>query len=344
MSTLNQNKKILVTGAAGFIGYHLSKRLLDLNFTVVGIDNMNDYYDVGLKRARLALLKPYPAFTFYEIDLADKAALDELFAEKRFDIVVNLAAQAGVRYSITNPDAYINSNVIGFFNILEACRHSYDNGARGVQHLVYASSSSVYGSNEKVPYSTDDKVDNPVSLYAATKKSNELMAHAYSKLYKIPSTGLRFFTVYGPMGRPDMAYFGFTNKLVKGEKIQIYNYGDMKRDFTYIDDIVTGVINVMGKAPAETADGAPYKIYNIGNNKPESLLYFVETLEKCLMREEIIDHPAEKEFLSMQPGDVYQTYADVDELVRDFGFKPSTSLEDGLGRFAKWYKEYYTVD
>ena len=246
-----------------------------------------------------------------------------------------------MRYSITNPDAYINSNVIGFFNILEACRHSYDNGARGVQHIVYASSSSVYGSNEKVPYSTDDKVDNPVSLYAATKKSNELMAHAYAKLYKIPSTGLRFFTVYGPMGRPDMAYFGFTNKLVNGEKIQIYNYGDMRRDFTYIDDIVTGIVNVMRKPPTETADGAPYKVYNIGNNKPESLLFFIETLEKCLIREGVIDHPAEIELLPMQPGDVYQTYADVDELVRDFGFKPSTSLEEGLGRFAKWYKEYY---
>ena len=336
-----RSKKVLVTGAAGFIGYFLSKRLLEMQCTVVGIDNVNDYYDVSLKRARLALLQNEPGFTFYEIDLADKAALDELFAEKQFDIVVNLAAQAGVRYSITNPDAYINSNIIGFFNVLEACRHSYDNGARGVEHLVYASSSSVYGSNEKVPYATDDKVDNPVSLYAATKKSNELMAHAYSKLYKIPSTGLRFFTVYGPMGRPDMAYFGFTNKLVKGEKIQIYNYGDMKRDFTYIDDIVTGVINVMGKAPAETIDGAPYKIYNIGNNKPENLLYFVETLEKCLMHEGVIIRPVEKEFLPMQPGDVYQTYADVADLVRDFGFQPNTSLEEGLGRFVKWYKSYY---
>ena len=336
-----RSKKVLVTGAAGFIGYFLSKRLLEMQCTVVGIDNMNDYYDVSLKRARLALLRNEPGFTFYEIDIADKAALDELFAEKQFDIVVNLAAQAGVRYSITNPDAYINSNIIGFFNVLEACRHSYDNGARGVEHLVYASSSSVYGSNEKVPYSTDDKVDNPVSLYAATKKSNELMAHAYAKLYKIPSTGLRFFTVYGPMGRPDMAYFGFTNKLVKGEKIQIYNYGDMKRDFTYIDDIVTGVIHVMGKAPAETADGAPYKIYNIGNNKPENLLYFVETLEKCLMREGVINRPVEKEFLPMQPGDVYQTYADVADLVRDFGFQPNTSLEEGLSRFVKWYKAYY---
>ncbi|HHT54440.1 MAG TPA: SDR family NAD(P)-dependent oxidoreductase [Clostridiales bacterium] len=330
-----QNKKILVTGAAGFIGYFLSKRLLDMGCTVVGIDNLNDYYDVSLKHARLKLLRPYSEFAFYKIDLADKQAIDRLFAGERFDIVVNLAAQAGVRYSITNPEAYINSNIVGFFNILEAFRHN------PVEHLVFASSSSVYGTNKKVPYSTGDKVDNPVSLYAATKKSNELMAHAYSKLYKIPSTGLRFFTVYGPMGRPDMAYFSFTNKLVRGEKIQIFNYGDMKRDFTYIDDIVTGVVNVMCKVPDETEDGAPYKIYNIGNNKPEDLLYFVETLEKCLMSEGIINKPAEKEFLPMQPGDVYQTYADVDDLARDFGFRPSTSLEEGLSRFAKWYKEYY---
>lgn len=330
-----KDKKILVTGAAGFIGYFLSKRLLDDGCTVVGLDNINDYYDVNLKCARLEQLKPYKNFTFYKIDLADKPAIDKLFSEEGFDIVVHLAAQAGVRYSITNPEAYINSNIIGFFNVLEACRHN------PVEHLVYASSSSVYGTNKKVPYSTEDKVDNPVSLYAATKKSNELMAHAYSKLYKIPTTGLRFFTVYGPMGRPDMAYFGFTNKLVMGEKIQIFNFGDMKRDFTYIDDIVTGVINVMKKTPSETEDGAPYKVYNIGNNKPENLLYFVETLEKCLISEGIIDKPAEKEFLPMQPGDVYQTYADVDELVRDFGFKPNTSLEEGLSKFAKWYKEYY---
>ena len=338
-----KGKKILVTGAAGFIGFYLAKRLLEQDCAVVGIDNMNDYYDVSLKRARLELLRPYAKFAFYQIDIADKPALDELFAEKQFDIVVNLAAQAGVRYSITNPDVYINSNIIGFYNVLEACRHSYDNGARGVEHLVYASSSSVYGTNEKVPYATDDKVDNPVSLYAATKKSNELMAHAYAKLYKIPATGLRFFTVYGPMGRPDMAYFGFTNKLVKGETIQIFNYGDMKRDFTYIDDIVTGIVNVMGNPPAETVDGAPYKVYNIGNNKPENLLYFVETLEKLLLREGVIHRPAEKEFLPMQPGDVYQTYADVDELVRDFGFQPNTSLEEGLERFVTWYKAYYNV-
>lgn len=335
MSILTSDKKVLVTGAAGFIGSNLSRRLLDMGVTVIGIDNFNDYYDVNLKFARLEMLKPYEKFTFIKMDLADKESIDKLFEEEKFDIVVNLAAQAGVRYSITNPEAYINSNLIGFFNILEACRHN------PVEHLVYASSSSVYGTNKKVPYSTDDKVDNPVSLYAATKKSNELMAHAYSKLYKIPSTGLRFFTVYGPMGRPDMAYFGFTNKLVKGEKIQIFNFGDMKRDFTYIDDIVTGVVNVMGKVPNETEDGAPYKVYNIGNNSPENLLYFVETLEKCLMKEKIIDKPAEKELLPMQPGDVYQTYADVDELVKDFGFKPNTTLEEGLSKFAKWYREFY---
>lgn len=330
-----KNKKILITGAAGFIGYYLSKRLLDRGFTVVGLDNLNDYYDVNLKHARLDLLKPYENFNFQKIDLSDKAAIDKLFLDKNFDIVVNLAAQAGVRYSITNPDAYINSNIVGFMNILEACRHN------PVEHLVYASSSSVYGTNKKVPYSTEDKVDNPVSLYAATKKSNELMAHAYSKLYNIPTTGLRFFTVYGPMGRPDMAYFGFTDKLVRGEKIQIFNFGDMKRDFTYIDDIVTGVVNVMGKVPDKTEDGVPYKVYNIGNNKPENLLYFVETLENCLMKEGIIDKPLEKELLPMQQGDVYQTYADVDDLVRDFNFKPSTSLAEGLSRFAKWYKEFY---
>ena len=326
---------MLVTGAAGFIGAALSKRLLETGISVTGIDNINDYYDVELKYERLKDLETYSNFRFIKMDIADKAAIDKLFDDEKFDIVVNLAAQAGVRYSITNPDAYINSNLIGFFNILEACRN------HPVEHLVYASSSSVYGSNKKVPYSVEDKVDNPVSLYAATKKSNELMAHAYSKLYKIPSTGLRFFTVYGPMGRPDMAYFGFTNKLVKGEKIQIFNFGDMKRDFTYVDDIVTGIVNVMGKAPEETEDGAPYKVYNIGNNQPENLLYFVETLEKCLMKEGIISAPAEKELLPMQPGDVYQTYADVTDLINDFGFKPSTSLEEGLSRFAKWYKTYY---
>lgn len=336
MSNLN-GKKILVTGAAGFIGYFLSQRLLDIGCSVIGIDNLNDYYDVNLKHARLDLLKLYDGFMFHKVDISDKSEIDKLFSEERFDIVVNLAAQAGVRYSITNPDAYINSNIIGFYNILEACRHN------PVEHLVYASSSSVYGTNKKVPYSIEDKVDNPVSLYAATKKSNELMAHVYSKLYKIPTTGLRFFTVYGPMGRPDMAYFSFTNKIVKGEKVQIFNFGNMKRDFTYIDDIITGVVNVMGKIPEESEDGAPYKIYNIGNNKPEDLLHFVEILEKCLMREGIINKPVEKEFLPMQPGDVYQTYADVDDLVRDFGFKPDTVLEEGLSRFVKWYKDYYKI-
>jgi len=337
MKTLN-TKKILVTGAAGFIGYFLCQRLLDMGSTVVGIDNLNDYYDVSLKHERLHLLEPYKKFSFHKIDISDRAAIEKLVSNENFNIVVNLAAQAGVRYSIINPEAYINSNIVGFFNILETCRHN------PVDHLVYASSSSVYGLNKKVPYSTKDKVDNPVSLYAATKKSNELMAYAYSKLYKIPTTGLRFFTVYGPMGRPDMAYFSFTNKLVKGEKIQIFNFGDMKRDFTYIDDIITGVVNVMSKTPSENEDGAPYKIYNIGNNKPENLLYFVETLEKCLIKEGIIVRPGEKEFLPMQPGDVYQTYADVDELVRDFNFKPRTSLEEGLAKFVKWYKEYYNKE
>ena len=337
MKTLN-TKKILVTGAAGFIGYFLCQRLLDMGSTVVGIDNLNDYYDVSLKHERLHLLEPYKKFSFHKIDISDRAAIEKLVSNENFNIVVNLAAQAGVRYSIINPEAYINSNIVGFFNILETCRHN------PVEQLVYASSSSVYGTNKKVPYSIEDKVDNPVSLYAATKKSNELMAYAYSKLYKIPTTGLRFFTVYGPMGRPDMAYFSFTNKLVKGEKIQIFNFGDMKRDFTYIDDIITGVINIMSKTPSENEGGVPYKLYNIGNNKPENLLYFVETLEKCLIKEGIIEKPGEKEFLPMQPGDVYQTYADVDELVRDFNFKPSTSLEEGLTKFVKWYKEYYNKE
>ena len=327
--------KVLVTGAAGFIGYYLSERLLKEGVQVVGYDNLNDYYDTRLKDARLEILNKYDGFTFIKGNLADKDKVMSVFSEHKPEIVVNLAAQAGVRYSITNPEAYMESNMIGFFNILEACR------AYPVKHLVYASSSSVYGTNKKVPYSTEDKVDNPVALYAATKKSNELMAHAYSKLYKIPATGLRFFTVYGPMGRPDMAYFGFTNKLVKGEKIQIFNFGDMKRDFTYVDDIVTGIVNVMKRPPVENEDGELYKVYNIGNNKPEDLLYFVETLERCLMKEGIIDKPAEKEFLPMQPGDVYQTYADVDDLIKDFNFKPSTSLEEGLSRFAKWYKEIY---
>jgi UDP-glucuronate 4-epimerase len=330
-------KTILITGAAGFIGSNLAKALISDN-KIVGFDNVNDYYDVNLKEYRLSQLSCNPNFTFIKGDLADKQAVDSIFEEYQPDIVVNLAAQAGVRYSIDNPQAYIDSNLIGFFNILEACRNN------PVEHLVYASSSSVYGSNKKVPYSTDDKVDNPVSLYAATKKSNELMAHAYSKLYDIPATGLRFFTVYGPAGRPDMAYFKFTNKLVKGEKIQIYNHGDMYRDFTYIDDIVTGVINVMNKAPEVNEDGVKYKVYNIGNNSPESLMDFVNILEQKLIKYGIIDHEAEKELLPMQPGDVYQTYADVSELEKDFGFKPSTSLEEGLDRFAKWYKDFYEAD
>lgn len=332
------NTTVVVTGAAGFIGSYLSKNLLDSDSSIkiIGIDCITDYYDVSLKEERLNMLSNYgDRFNFIKGDISDKSLIDEIFSKYKPDVVVNLAAQAGVRYSITNPDAYIKSNLIGFYNILEACRHY------PVKHLVFASSSSVYGTNKKVPYSTEDKVDNPVSLYAATKKSNELMAHAYCKLYKIPATGLRFFTVYGPMGRPDMAYFKFTNKLVKGEPIEIYNMGDMYRDFTYIDDIVKGIVNVMQKSPDETEDGAPYKIYNIGNNKPESLMYFVETLEKCLINEGIISEPGKKVLLPMQPGDVYQTYADVKELEKDFGFKPSTSLETGLANFAKWYKGYY---
>jgi UDP-glucuronate 4-epimerase len=326
--------KIFITGVAGFIGSNLANFLIKDNI-IIGFDNVNDYYDANLKDYRLSQLEQYENFTFIKGDLSDKQTVDSIFEQYHPDIVVNLAAQAGVRYSIDNPQAYIDSNIIGFFNILEACRNY------PVKHLVYASSSSVYGSNKKVPYSTDDKVDNPVSLYAATKKSNELMAHAYSKLYDIPCTGLRFFTVYGPAGRPDMAYFKFTNKLVKGEKIQLYNYGDMYRDFTYIDDIVTGVVNVMNKAPDPNGDGVKYKIYNIGNNHPESLKDFVDILEDKLLKYKIIDHKVEKELLPMQPGDVYQTYADVSELEKDFGFKPSTSLDEGLDKFAQWYKEYY---
>lgn len=341
MKTVNLNgKTILVTGAAGFIGSYLCKKLLDSikDVSVIGLDCITDYYDVSLKEERLSMLASYgERFVFVKADISDAVVLQEIFKKHSPTVVVNLAAQAGVRYSITNPDAYIKSNIIGFYNIIEACRHN------PVEHLVFASSSSVYGSNKKVPYSTDDKVDNPVSLYAATKKTDELIAHAYSKLYKIPCTGLRFFTVYGPMGRPDMAYFKFTDKLVKGEPIQIYNNGDMYRDFTYIDDIVTGIVNVMQKSPTETEDGAPYKIYNIGNNKPESLLRFVEILEQCLIKEGIIKEPGKKEFLPMQPGDVYQTYADVSDLERDFGFKPATSLEKGLGDFAGWYKKFYKI-
>ena len=343
-----KGKTIFVTGAAGFIGSNLCKALLkdeDIKL-IVGIDNMNDYYDVNLKEYRLKELVSYNNFKFVKGSIADKALIDNIFNEYKPDIVVNLAAQAGVRYSITNPDAYIESNMLGFYNILEACRHSYDNGAKGVEHLVYASSSSVYGTNKKIPYSTQDKVDNPVSLYAATKKSNELFAHAYSKLYNIPSTGLRFFTVYGPAGRPDMAYFGFTNKLLKGETIQIFNYGNCKRDFTYIDDIVTGVVNVMKKTPDPNENGVRYKVYNIGNNQPENLLDFVDILQQELVNAEVLpkdyDFEAHKELVPMQPGDVEITYADVDELVKDFGFKPNTSLREGLRRFAKWYKEFYS--
>lgn len=339
-------KEILVTGCSGFIGAHLCRRILEQeeDIWILGMDNMNDYYSVELKEERLMGLKKYKNFKFVKGNIEDKGFVQALFQIYNFDIVVNLAAQAGVRYSITNPDAYIQSNINGFYNILEACRGSCEKQSdsyQGVQHLVYASSSSVYGSNKKVPYSTVDKVDNPVSLYAATKKSDELMAYAYGKLYGIPSTGLRFFTVYGPMGRPDMAYFKFTNKMTAGEPIQIYNHGDLYRDFTYIDDIVQGIRMVMKKKPDLDDDGVPYKIYNIGNNIPENLLYFVETLEKVLLEQGIICEPAKKELLPMQPGDVYQTYADIDDLVRDFGFKPATSLEDGLRSFAKWYKDFY---
>ena len=332
---LDTNKKYLITGAAGFIGFFLSKSLLEKGAEVIGFDNVNDYYDVSLKEARLDILNRFDKFTFIKADLADKTAVNEVFDKFRPNIVVNLAAQAGVRYSIENPDAYIESNIIGFYNVLEACRHY------PVEHLVYASSSSVYGANKKIPFSTDDKVDNPVSLYAATKKSNELMAHCYSKLYSIPSTGLRFFTVYGPMGRPDMAYFSFTKKILNGEAINIFNNGNMERDFTYIDDIVTGIENILCNPPKENDDGAKYKIYNIGNNKPEKLMDYIECLEKALSKAYGREVKAEKKFLPMQPGDVPRTYADVSELERDFGFKPDTSIQEGLQKFANWYKEFY---
>lgn len=347
-----RGKTIFVTGVAGFIGSNLVKRLYNdvEDVTVIGIDNMNDYYDVRLKEIRLEGLSAHPSFVFVKGNIADKAIITGIFEKHKPQIVVNLAAQAGVRYSITNPDAYVESNLIGFYNILEACRHSYDNGATGVEHLVYASSSSVYGSNEKVPYSTDDKADSPVSLYAATKKSNELMAHAYSKLYNVPSTGLRFFTVYGPAGRPDMAYFGFTDKLREGKTIQIFNYGNCKRDFTYIDDIVEGVVRVMQKAPDKVngEDGLPlppYAVYNIGNNNPDNLLDFVQILSEELVRAGVLtedyDFEAHRELVPMQPGDVPVTYADTSALEADFGFKPSTSLREGLRRFAEWYKGFY---
>lgn len=344
------SKIVLITGAAGFIGSHVALRLLRdyPKIQIVGVDNLNDYYDVSLKEWRLnqieqcAAKRPDSQWIFQKGDIADKMFVDKLFQTYHFDIVVNLAAQAGVRYSIENPDAYIQSNIVGFYNILEACRYSYGSGVKGVQHLVYASSSSVYGNQQKVPYSTDDNVDNPVSLYAATKKSNELFAHSYAKLYKIPCTGLRFFTVYGPAGRPDMAYFGFTDKLRKDETIRIFNYGNCKRDFTYIDDIVEGVIRVMRQAP-ETE--TPYALYNIGNSHPENLLEFVDILQQELVRAGVLpeeyDFEAHKELVPMQPGDVEQTFADTYALERDFGFKPKTSLREGLRKFAEWYKEYY---
>ena len=342
-----ENKTILVTGAAGFIGANLAKRLLNdfATVKVIGIDSITDYYDVRLKQERLDELNRYgERFIFVKDNIANKAAIEDIFTQYQPQVVVNLAAQAGVRYSITNPDAYIESNLIGFYNILEACRH------HGVEHLVYASSSSVYGSNKKVPYSTDDKVDNPVSLYAATKKSNELMAHAYSKLYNIPSTGLRFFTVYGPCGRPDMAYFGFTNKLLKGDTIQIFNYGNCKRDFTFVDDIVEGVVRIMQHAPEKQngEDGLPippYKVYNIGNSSPENLLDFVQILQEELIRAGVLpqdyDFEAHKQLVPMQPGDVPVTFADTTPLEEDFGFRPHTSLREGLRKFAEWYKEFY---
>lgn len=350
--------QVLITGAAGFIGSNLVERLLTTQpgIEIVNLDSVNDYYDVSIKEYRLRRLEQLAAqhteckYTFVKGNLADKSLIDRLFAEYDFEIVVNLAAQAGVRYSITNPDAYIESNLIGFYNILEACRHSYDGGKRGVQHLVYASSSSVYGSNKKVPYSTDDKVDKPVSLYAATKKSNELLAHSYSKLYNIPSTGLRFFTVYGPAGRPDMAYFGFTDKLRNGETIEIFNYGNCKRDFTYVDDIVEGVQRVMYHAPTRCTgfDGLPeppYAVYNIGNSNPENLLDFVTILQEELVAAGVLpadyDFDAHKRLVPMQPGDVPITYADTTALERDLGFKPHTPLRDGLRAFARWYKEFY---
>lgn len=331
MNQLDIGKTYLITGGAGFIGFHLSKSLLEKGAEVIGFDNLNSYYDVSLKEDRLAVLQQYEHYTFLKGDLSDKRDVFQLFQEYHPQIVVNLGAQAGVRYSIDNPDAYMQSNVMGFFHILEGCRYF------PVEHLVYASSSSVYGGNEKIPFSVQDKVDEPVSLYAATKKANELLAYSYSKLYRIPATGLRFFTVYGPFGRPDMAYFKFTKKILAGEPIQIYNKGDMYRDFTYIDDIVKGVENILCNPPERDAKGAAYTLYNIGNNKPEKLMDFIAALEKCLGKSAV------KEYLPMQPGDVYQTYADVSDLINDYDFKPDTTIEEGLAKFVAWYREYYKI-
>ncbi len=329
LKSVDAKKIYLVTGAAGFIGMHLAKRLLDLGCVVIGLDNINDYYDVQLKYARLDILKKYDRFAFYKVDMAEKEALAALFNENSIDVVINLAAQAGVRYSIENPGVYIQSNIVGFFNILENCRR------HPVKHLLYASSSSVYGANEKVPFSTGDKVDHPVSLYAATKKSNELMAYTYSHLYRIPATGLRFFTVYGPYGRPDMAYFSFTKAILEDRPIPVFNNGDMYRDFTYIDDVVSGILPLIENSPVLTMPDTPYKLYNIGNNRPEKLLDFIGAIENAVGKKAV------KEFYPMQPGDVYQTYADVTELMRDVGFKPNTSIQEGIGRFVAWYKEFY---
>lgn len=326
---VNAEKTYFITGGAGFIGFYLTKALLEKGAGVIGFDNLNDYYEVSLKEERLNILQGYPDYQFVKGDLADKEKVFATFIEHKPQIVVNLGAQAGVRYSIDNPDSYIQSNIVGFYHVLEACRNF------PVEHLVFASSSSVYGGNKKVPFSTDDKVDQPISLYAATKKSNELMAYSYSKLYGIPLTGLRFFTVYGPMGRPDMAYFKFAKKIMNGEPIQIYNNGDMRRDFTYIDDIVIGIESVLCNPPGEDENGAAYKIYNIGNHQPEQLMDYISILEKCLGKK------AEKEYLPMQPGDVYETYADVQEIMNDFGFKPSITIEEGLSKFAEWFLDYY---
>lgn len=328
---LNADKKVLITGGAGFVGFHLSKRLLQQGIFVIGFDNLNEYYDVNLKHKRLEVLEGFKNYSFIKGDLANKEEVEKLFEKYHLDIVINLGAQAGVRYSIENPDAYIQSNIIGFYNILEACRHNQ------VDHLVYASSSSVYGANIKIPFSTEDKVDKPVSLYAATKKSNELMAYTYSHLYGIPATGLRFFTVYGPYGRPDMAYFSFTKAILEGKPIKVFNNGDMYRDFTYIDDIVTGIVNILPNPPQKDENGASHKLYNIGNNKPEKLMDFIQTLEQCLGKE------ATKKYYPMQAGDVYQTYADVTDLMNDFDFKPDTPIRVGLAKFVEWYREYYKI-